>query len=565
MGSKIVSAMDTTLDRPAPHRTGTPAERLLADTLREAGGANTATLALLLDTVLAIAFAAALATAIASVSGDRSGLVAAVAALALAGIARGAAAMAAARLGARTAARAKRALRRAVVTRALRGRTVGATAGTLMHAAVDEVDAVDAYVARFVPARRAAAVAPVVVLVATACASPVAAGILAATLVPFVVLMALCGAASASASRRQFAALSRLSGLFADRLRALPLVLAFRAETRETARLSEAARSVAARTLGVLRLAFLSSAVLEFFAALCVALVAVYAGFQLLGLLPFRVPERLDLAHAFFVLALAPELYAPLRRLAAAYHDRQAALTAAERLLAWRAGSAPAVASGPAIFAAPPRLRFDAVDLGYDERAVVRGLSFDVPAGGIVALLGPSGSGKTTVLRALLGEASLLAGTIRANASPLGDGLAGRAAWIGQAPLVLPGTIRSNLALVATDASDEALEDVARRTGLDRLIARRDGGLDAPIDARGGGLSGGERRRIALARAPLQPASVWLLDEPTAHLDAAAEDALIDAIVRHRGGRTTLIATHSARLAAIADRIVHLAADEGAR
>jgi ATP-binding cassette subfamily C protein CydD len=131
------------------------------------------------------------------------------------------------------------------------------------------------------------------------------------------------------------------------------------------------------------------------------------------------------------------------------------------------------------------------------------------------------------------------------------------AAWMGQSPLILPGTIGSNIALADPTASAERIAEVARNAGLSPMLLAR-GGLGAVIDARGSGLSGGERRRIALARALLKPAPVLLLDEPTAHLDAASEVLLIAAIARACVGRTTIIATHSARLAAIADVVIDL-------
>ncbi|MEJ8630403.1 ABC transporter transmembrane domain-containing protein [Sphingomonas sp. I4] len=263
---------------------------------------------------------------------------------------RGSFAMLAARQGAARAGMVKRAQRRRVVAATLH-RQAGTPidSGLLAMQAVDAVEALDGYVARFLPARRAAAIAPLLVVVATACASWVAAVILAATLLPFVAAMILAGGAAADESRRQFIALHRLSARFADRVRSLPVVLAFRAEERETDAIGAAAQELAERTMRVLRVAFLSSAALEFFAALSVALVAVYCGFSLLGLLPFAAPETLTLGRAFFVLALAPEFYGPMRRLAAAYHDKQGAETAADTLvpLAEPVRSVPVVAAAP--------------------------------------------------------------------------------------------------------------------------------------------------------------------------------------------------------------------------
>ncbi|QHJ00183.1 thiol reductant ABC exporter subunit CydD [Xylophilus rhododendri] len=543
-----------------------PGPRLLGELEQaSAAGLRRPTALLLADTVAAIGFAGGLAGTVAAVAGSSSGIAALpwlVLAAASAGL-RGLIALLAARAGTEVSGTARLALRQRVVHGALARPALAGTGGRLMQLAVDEVDAIDGYLARFIPARRAASLAPLIVLAAIACASPVTAGILVATLVPFIVLMAFAGMASAGESARQFAALSRLSGLFADRLRALPVVLAFRAEARQSALLHGAAQDVATRTLRVLRLAFLSSAVLEFFGALCVALVAVYCGFQLLGLLPFPVPEKLDLARAFFVLALAPEFYAPMRRLAAAYHDRQAAATAADRLAPLAAELPPASCMDPLVTA--PALRFENVDIHYpgQPRPTVRGLSFDLPAGRTVALLGPSGSGKSSVLRLLLGAAPLSGGQVRIGGQrlPSGEnsqGIASQAAWVGQTTLVVPGTLADNLALAWPGATRQAMVDALRSAGLEHLLSRRRDGLQTPIDTRGAGLSGGERRRLALARALLKPASVWLLDEPTAHLDAAAEDALIATIAASRCGRTTLIATHSEKLAAIADVVIRL-------
>ena len=322
-----------------------------------------------------------------------------------------------------------------------------------------------------------------------------------------------------------------------------------------------AADSLRQRTMGVLRVAFVSSAGLEFFAALSVALVAVYAGFNLLRLLPFPSPERLDLGRAVFVLALAPEFYAPMRWLAAAYHDKQAAETAADRLIALQAKRQPARAAAVPL-AAAPRIRFQGVTVRFpgEDRPALDNLDFEAAPGEIVALLGPSGSGKTTVLNLLLGLAPLRGGEVWVDdmaLSSLGS-LAGSVAWMGQSPVIVPGSIAENVALSRQDAAPFEIAVAAERAGLCRMLRGRPDGLDAAVDERGSGLSGGERRRIALARALLKPAPILLLDEPTAHLDAIAENALIGAIRQAARGRTTIIATHSERLSAAADKVVRL-------
>lgn len=568
-----LSSSDLASTDPTPR-----ARRQWLKTIAQGGRRGDAAAAwLMLDSVTAIGFAGGLAGAIVAVPAGAAAVLPWAMLAVLSGGLRGLVVMLATRTGARQAEDAKVTLRSRIVASALH-RDPGAptTTGVLMAAVVDEVDALDGYIARFLPARKAGAIAPFLILLATALASPVAAGILVVTLIPFIVAMALAGGAAADKSRRQFTALARLTGRFADRVRALPVVLAFGAEDREARALGIAADELAARTMGVLRVAFLSSGALEFFAALSVALVAVYCGFNLLHLLPFPVPEQLDLGRAFFVLALAPEFYAPMRRLAAAYHDKQAAETAADRLIALPAPTP--VSTMPASLPPTPRalrpdlpalpaLAFRSVAIRYPdtEREAVSDLSFDVPSGRIVVLTGPSGSGKTSALHLLLGLAPLVAGDVLIDGErlPPGGSLAPRASWAGQHPLIIAGTIRENLRLACPDASDDAIDRAVVQAGLRPMLMARGGGrmaagLDTRLDARGGGLSGGERRRLALARAMLKPAPILLLDEPTAHLDALSEIALVTTIAAACRGRTTLIATHSDRLAGIADHVVRL-------
>ncbi|MCJ2188657.1 ABC transporter ATP-binding protein/permease [Novosphingobium beihaiensis] len=476
----------------------------------------------------------------------------------LSGVLRAGAQGMAALAGQREAIGIKRDLRRRLIGALLpTGLVRGRLAGEDMRAAIDDVEAYEGLIARFGPLKLAAVASPLMIAAIVAFASWVCALIMVMTLVPFGVGMAFAGLAGKAEAERQLEALSRLSGLFVDRVATLPIVLSFGAEDRVTRQIGEAAREVASRTMQVLRVAFLSSAVLEFFAALSVALVAVYCGFSLLGLLPFPAPEELTLGRAFFALALAPEFYLGMRRMAAAYHDKQqgeaaeASITGALQQAGAHRGAeiAPAVAS-------VSRLTVAGLEVTYSDGNRIGPFAADWQGPGLHALTGPTGAGKSSLLHALIGMTPAMTGAVMLDgAGTAPAALAALTGWAGQRPLLLPGTLRENLFLGSADGAADLLP-LLEACGLSSLIGER--GLDLAIDPRGSGLSGGERRRIGLVRAIASGRPLLLLDEPTADLDsetACRVRGLIEAVSRER---LVIAATHDAALAERAASVVRL-------
>ena len=220
--------------------------------------------------------------------------------------------------------------------------------------------------------------------------------------------------------------------------------------------------------------------------------------------------------------------------------------------------------------AAPPRppvveVREFAV-IGDCGRPLRAGVSFAANAGEIAVLAGRSGAGKSTLLRTLLGQRTLHAGVVRiggAEADHRAD-LAQLIAYAPQNVALLPGTVRENLELSAPDADDARMWEALRRAYVDTVVAHA-GGLDAVVSALGEGFSGGEARRIGLARAFISGRPLLLLDEPSEGLDAATEaDVMrsIRAYIDEAPGRLAIVVTHRPALKTIADVWVDL--DDGA-
>ena len=503
----------------------------------------------LLDAMAAVIFACGLALLIGGWQDGPAGLVP-LAMMVMAAIGRGALVMQAVQSGLQGAARIKHGLRsRLLPLLVASAPRRGGLRGEDGYILLDAVESLDGYMASYRPLRAVAAVAPFIVIAAVAFASWVAAAIMLATLLPFAVGMALAGMAAAEETRRQQLALERMGSLFGDRVRNLPLIYAYARDDRLVRHLHAAASEVAERTLQVLRLAFLSSAVLEFFAALAVALVAVYCGFSLLGLLPFAAPETLTLTEAMFALALAPEVYLSMRRLAIAYHDKQQGEAALDHIdrerTAAAAMAAPVVADSGFL---PGWVELDRLRVVYADGTGIGPVSHRFDGTGLHLITGPSGSGKSSLLAALVGMAPVAQGAINVDGMPCADA-ALSCGWAGQRTLLLPGSLRDTLLVGPGRDLDDRVNGLFERLGLSPLLARR-GGLDMLIDARGSGLSGGERRRIGLARALLSDRPLLLLDEPTADLDANAAAAVLDEIHHHARTRMIIAATHDPALKA---------------
>lgn len=445
--------------------------------------------------------------------------------------------------------------------------TASKSSGALSSTVLEQVEALDGYFTRYLPAMVQAAILPIA-FAAIAFSVDWIVGLLfliSAPLIP--VFMALAGWGAEAASRSQASALNRLSGRFADRLRGLVTLKLFGQDEAETVRVRLASEELRVRTMRVMRIAFLSSAVLEFFAALGVAGVALYVGLTFLDLVTVRGTE-LTLQAGLFCLLMAPEVYQPLRLLAAHYHDRASARAAAaaieQEFDALPEAAPPAVDATPAIGSSgAATLELSGVTIADPSgRPVIEAADLLLEPGAQIAILGASGIGKSTLLEAIAGLREFT-GDIRIDLHPLADvaepDLRRRVAMLGQRPRLFAGSIADNIRLGRRDADHAAVRLAAQQARVADFADALPEGLATRLGEDGLGLSGGEIQRIALARIYLRDPGLVLLDEPTAHLDAATEALVLDGLAEFAAGRTLIVATHSHAVAARMDKVFRIA------
>jgi thiol reductant ABC exporter CydD subunit len=453
-------------------------------------------------------------------------------------------------------------LRLVLVERRLRGQPAAldrADGGEVAAAAVQGVDALEAYFARYLPQVVLACVVPVAVLLWVAPVDLESALIMLLTLPLVPVFMWLIGLYTAQRTQARWRELRLLSNHFLDVVRGLPTLRAAGRAHAQAARIAEVSERYRRATMATLRVSFLSGSVLELAATLGVALVAVTVGVRL-------VHGGLGLEAGLTVLVLAPELYLPLRRLGAEYHTSADGLAVAARILDLLDAPA-AVGSGgprPAPSPAGAPVRLEGVSYSYPARPgpVLDGLDLELSPGETVALVGESGAGKSTVAMLLVRLLEPTAGRIAVGRVDLAgcgtDAWRRLVAWVPQHPTLFRGTLADNIRLGDPSAPRLRVRRAAAMAGAEPFIEALPRGYETLVGDGGRPLSAGERRRIGLARAFLRDAPLLVLDEPTADLDPDSVEIVANAVERACAGRTVLLIAHRPELARVADRVVRL-------
>jgi ATP-binding cassette subfamily C protein CydD len=446
------------------------------------------------------------------------------------------------------------------------------------------LDALDNYFARYLPQLLLTAIATPILLVVILW-QDLASGITAIVALPLIpVFMVLIGWATRTAQHKQWQSLQRLSAGFLDLVGGLGTLKIFGRERRQANRVREITEEYRGRTMGVLRISFLSGFVLELAASLSVAIIAVSIGLRL-------VDGRMGLATGLFVLLLAPELFLPVRQVGFQFHAAADGIAAADDVFAIldenAATATPAsplkIPSGvnrdPKGSEVAPSLTglrlegvvvrrpaaTDATGPGHENGAPAA----DDPApidvewrpGELAVLAGPSGVGKSTLVSALQGflrfEGRITLGGELLTPETSGNSALSRSwlAWAGQHPGLFAGTIAGNVALGEADADPAVLAQALAWAGAADLDPTH------ILGVQGSGLSGGQAQRVAVARAiyrsQIRGCPVVILDEPSSALDSEAEDALLTGLrALADTGRIVVVVSHRPAVLQAADQVL---------
>jgi ATP-binding cassette, subfamily C, bacterial CydD len=365
------------------------------------------------------------------------------------------------------------------------------------------------------------------------------------------VFMVLIGLATAERSAGALAAMTTLQARLLDLIAGIPTLRALGRTSGPEHRIAELAVAHRRSAMATLRIAFLSALVLELLATLGVALVAVSIGLRL-------VFGEMSLTAGLTVLLLAPDVYWPLRRIGAEFHAAQDGRTAADKAFTLIGEPARSSYARQTVAAHGAVIRIENLSVTSRDGYAPSDLTAVIEPGQVTVLTGRNGAGKSTTLQAIAGLTAPSSGRVTVAGVDVAE-LAPETwwrqlSWLPQRPVLIPGTVRANLLLLG-DLDD--MESACAAVGFDAVLADLPDGLDTVLGRGGVGLSLGQRQRLGLVRALGSPAPVLLLDEPTAHLDADAEDCVLRAIAeRARAGATVVVVGHRERVVAIGDQVI---------
>jgi len=435
--------------------------------------------------------------------------------------------------------------------------------GELINVATEGIDALESYYSQYLPQIVLSALIPLSILVFVFPTDLLSGIILLVTAPLLPLFMYLIGSAAETLTRKQWKGLSRMSAYFLDVLQGLTTLKSFGRSKDQVQVIKKVSEQYRQSTMGVLKVTFLSALALELIATLSTAVVAVEIGIRLLY-------GKVSFEQAFFVLLLAPEFYQPLRLLGTRFHASMGGIEASKRIFEILDLPVTKDASISSLMILPspkdnplPSIAFN--DLSYvysDNRPALQGVTFEIPAGKMTALVGESGAGKTTLTWLLLRFLHPKSGNIFVNGVSLSEIPAQQwrdsLAWVPQNPYLFNDTIAANIKISHPEATESDIQHAARLAHADEFIDQLPQGYTTMIGERGTRLSSGQAQRVALARAFLKDAPFLILDEATSHLDPELDALLQESLALLSHSRTVLVIAHHQSTLAMADQVIRL-------
>lgn len=438
----------------------------------------------------------------------------------------------------------------------------------LLSGLTDGIDTISKYYQIYLPAKAMMSGVPLCILLVVFPLDWLSGLIMLITAPLIPVFMILIGKGAEKKNQAQWEKLNRMSNHFLDSIQGLSTLKMFGAVKRETKELENSSEIYRRETMGVLRIAFLSSVTLEFFSTVSIALVAVIIGFRLMW-------AEIDFFTGFFILLLAPEFYAPLRKMGTAYHARMESIGAADILCDIDQAKAiePCDKTNDVPNLSKAVIKFENITCSYDHQSQKRAddievkqalshINITINPNTHIALIGPSGAGKSTILSLILRFIEPESGEIHIGDVNIKDldpvQWRHQISWISQNPTLFYGTVMDNIRMGNAAASDADILSVCKKLKIHDFISSLPKGYETEVGERGYGISGGQLQRIAIARAFLRDAPIILMDEPTASLDRETEELIQSSIDELSRGKTCITIAHRLQTIQKADQIIYM-------
>jgi len=424
------------------------------------------------------------------------------------------------------------------------------------------IDALENYFSQFLPQVIQAVVVPLIILVIVF-PIDVLTGVVFIVTAPLIpIFMILIGRLAENITGRQWQQLHRMGDFLLDSIKGLKTLLLLGRNDQRLSEIQSVSENYRIKTLNVLKITFLSAFTLEMVATIATALVAVQIGLRLLY-------GYLDFGESFFILLLAPEFYLPMRNLSMRYHSAMTGIAAARMI--YEVLDSPEKklkknlhSSSVDLDPGGKEIIFQKVSFRYPDskQDALSQFDFAFLPGRHYAICGPNGAGKSTILNLLVQFIQPDSGAITIGGNDIRSRSPGdwrrHISYINQKPMLFNANLLENVRMFDSTYSESQVHQALEEAHLDKLVRSLPEGVRTPMLELGIRFSGGERQRLAIARAFLKNAEIVLMDEPTSHLDADLYAELIESIKSLIKERASITVAHHLPLIKMADEILYL-------